>query len=176
MRPPQSGRSRLGPDLVLRDGHSEVTEGPDHRPDPPGPIVPAPGQEILDRRHRGVEKITQEVQLPPGSRHGKLAPPDGADAQALAGDTGLGHPIQGVVVGEGDRLETRGRGAGNDLGRREEPVRRDGMQVQINEVSQRWYPSSGDVQLGWDLVKSALSSSSGSSVRDADRALVVRGE
>src|SRR3989442_4749956 len=93
---------------------------------------PRAGEELLEPGMTGRKKVAEQVQLAPGGLHAELAPRHDAQTERLARAGRFGNAAGRVVVGEGDRSQTRGLRAPRDVGGRIFPVRRRRMAMQVN--------------------------------------------
>ena len=125
--------ARLALALDVLPGDVEVRgQPPDH---PLGPGQPVELGLLLLGQQRRVLRVVQvgeHVHADPPDLAGDLGPGQQGQAEPLGGLGGTGHPGGGVVVGEGDDVEPRGRGRLHHLARGAGTVRLAGMDVEID--------------------------------------------
>src|SRR3989442_2262599 len=93
---------------------------------------PRAGEELLEPGMTGRKKVAEQVQLAPGGLHAELAPRHDAQTERLARAGRFGNAAGRVVVGEGDRSQTRGLRAPRDVGGRVFPLRPRRMAKPVN--------------------------------------------
>ena len=143
-RPPDAAAAARG----VRDQRLHVQPIAEHSepradvPDAPHPVGTLRAQEVSQRRALGIQKIAEHVKVLPAFHRRDFDPGHDADAEILPGLTGLGEPADGVVIGHGDRGQTGGGRPLDELARRQQSVRRGGMEVEIDHAAGR--PASGE--------------------------------
>lgn len=118
-------------DLLPGDRHTELAQLGDHALGPRHPVVPHQLPLPGEFRLLGVEEVGEHVQAHPVDPAGEFGAGDQRQPRGQRG-TRLGMPADGVVVGERDDVQPRGRGTSHQLGGGVRTVRRRGVGVQID--------------------------------------------
>ena len=103
--------------------------------------------------------VPQYMHLAPRSGGGELASAYHPNSKPLTRSNSLGNATKCVVICEGDRGETSGKGTLHHRFRRQTSIRGRRVNVQVDgcwsahvlgHMAQRRYPISGAVQDGWE--------------------------
>ena len=137
VRPAHRAASRLAQHVVEVERHAHALQPVHHGARAPHPIGPAALEKRLQGGGVGREEIPEHVHLAPRRGGGELAAGDDTHAEPLAGRDRRGNARDRVVIGEGDRAEPRRRRPLDHRLRRQAPVRRGRVDVEIDDRAGR---------------------------------------
>ena len=176
MGAPDRRRSSLGHHVIGFDVDPPRLEGGDDSLRPGDPELPGLEEEGVHGRIVERQEVPQHVNLAPGGLHRELATAHHPQSQPVTLRHGLRHSGHGVVIRQRNGRETGRVRPADNFRRRQHPVGGSRMEVEVGDRVQRRYPSSGEVQEGWDRRNSSISRRSVRLARERSGLLTAWGE
>ena len=132
MRASDCAVASLAHHVLELDIHAEVLQLPDHLLGAAPPGGARRGEKLREPPVPRRQEEPQQVQLAPRRLDAELAPRDDADPQRGSFPRRVFDAVGGIVIGQGDGREARRLGPACHFGRRELPVGRRGVAVEVN--------------------------------------------